>query len=333
MSYLVFMITDKIRKIFWRFKALIGYAIYLCDCRFAVMIGLTYACQCDCLHCGMGIYEKSREKELSTDDVLKIINQLSKIKVKGVYFFGGEPLLRKDLVELIGLAHKRGLRTFLETNGYLLTEKMVGDLKGAGLNLISVSIDSSEPAKHDHLRGLEGLFERAITGIKNCREKGLRCRLSTHATKENLKNGDLKKIISLGEELGVNYIRILSPVLSGKWLRAEERKLNHQEKLQLKGFRKIGFVYLEEDYCQSKNKKFAFISPYGEVQPCCFIPFSFGNIKNEYLAKILKKMWNHQMFKMKINGCPMNNEKFREKYLSNLGPLTKFPISLRENEN
>lgn len=301
------------------------------DPRILLAIGLTYRCQCNCRHCGMALYKRAREKELSTREVLGLIKGLSRRKIKGVYFFGGEPLLRKDILELISQASQRKLYTVLDTNGYLLNQAMAKNLKRAGLDSIEVSIDSPYPEVHNQLRKKEGVFERAVKGIKFCLNEKIRCLISTYATKENLKNGDLKKVISLGEKLGVSRIRILPPILSGKWLCSEEINLDYQARQILDSLRRSSFVHLEDGSCKSMRKRLIYISPYGEVQPCPYVPFYFGNIRTEPLEKILIKLWESPIFKTKKKNCPncpMNNEEFRKKYIAKITPLTKLPIDL-----
>lgn len=297
---------------------------------FTVMLGLTYFCQCTCSHCGIGIYKKDKEREFTTNEWLEIINNLPK-KTKWVVFFGGEPLLRKDLLDLISRAKMRKFQTIVQTNGYLLTEEMIKNLKKSGLDLIEVSIDNSDPKIHDSLRGVEGIFEIAILGIKNCLKENIPCGISTYATKENIDNGNLRNVILLSKELKVNYLRILSPILTGKWLKADELKLNNDERKHLKSFMKKDFPFLEDDHCFSKNKKLVYISPYGEVQPCCYNPFSFGNIKEESLEKIMNRMWQHPMYKIKTKQCIINNEEFRKKYIKDLELSQEFPINLNKN--
>lgn len=301
---------------------------YIHDFRVTAMIGLTYFCQMSCPHCSMANYVKNKKEELSTDELMEIINRFPKSKIKGVYFFGGEPLLRNDVFELIKCAHKKRFATLLDSNGYLLTKEVAKKLKDAGLRIIGISIDNSDPQIHNRLRGKEDSFERAVEGIKNCLNEKINVYLDTYATKENLKNGDLKKIVSLGEKLGVSYVRILSPLPMGKWLGREDIKLNDQENQLLQTFHQFGFVYLEGDHCSPIRKRLFYMSPYGEVQPCCNIPFTFGNIRDEPLEKILKRMWKHPMFKMKIKECPVVNEKFQKKYFSKLTSSTKLPLDL-----
>ncbi len=303
--------------------------VYRCDPRATAMIGVTYFCQCNCLHCAMANYPKDKERELSKNELIEIINKFPRNKIKGVYFFGGEPLLRNDIFELISSARKRGFRTILDTNACLLDQETAKKLKKAGLKIISVSIDSPYSQIHNALRKKKNLFEKAINGIKYCLTEKITCGLSTYATKENLKNGDLKKIISLGKKLGVNYIRILPPLPLGKWCNKREIELSDQENLLFEKFRQLGFVELEGDKCPTIKKRYFYISPYGEIQPCCYIPFSFGNIKRELMEKILKRMWKHPMLNMKIKkACLADNKEFQKKYFSQITPSTKLPIEL-----
>jgi len=301
---------------------------YIHDPRVTAMIGVTYFCQCSCPHCGMAAYPKNKKEEMSKDELIEIINQFPKSKIKGVYFFGGEPLLRNDIFELISRARRRGFLTILDTNGYLLTKEVARKLRNAGLQVIGVSIDNPDSQIHNKLRGQKDSFERAVEGIKNCLNEKMVCYISTYVTKQNLKSGDLKKIISLGEKLGVDYIRIVPPLPMGKWLGREDIRLNDQEGQLLKTFRRFDFVRLEDDNCTAVIKSSFYISPHGDIQPCCYLPFSFGNLRNEALEKILKRMWQHPMFEMKIKRCPLNDKEFQKKYLSKLTPSTKFPLDL-----
>lgn len=286
------------------------------DTRITVMIGLTYFCQCNCTHCGMGNYPKDKKEELGKTEIIEIIKGFSRRKIRTIHFFGGEPLLRNDIFDLINYAHKRGFITKIETNGFLLNREVVKKLKNSGLNLIGVSIDSPYPQIHDNLRGAEGLFNTAITGIKNCLEEKIWCYISTYATKENLKNGDLKKIISLGKELKVIAVRIISPLAVGRWSGRKNIQLNYREQELLNKVCQDDLAWLEDKHCTAMAKKRFYISPYGDIQPCPYVPLNFGNLRKEPLENILKRMWGHPVFKIKTkNECLINNTLFQQGYL------------------
>jgi MoaA/NifB/PqqE/SkfB family radical SAM enzyme len=296
---------------------------------FVAILGLTYSCQCDCVHCGMSIYPKNSEKELKTNDWIKIIEAISPKKVDSLMFFGGEPLLRKDLPELISVAKKRGFKTALDTNGWLLAMENVKILKRSGLYMVEISVDSLDSQIHDRLRGVNGVFKKVQEGIENCLSEKLNFSISTYATKENIQNGNLETIILWAKKIGASYVRVLSPILAGKWLNEEELKLNRNDIKKLNKFIDGQFAFLENNPCHAINKKFIYISPYGDIQPCPYVPFSFGNIKKDPLEKLLKKMWDHQMFKIKTKECLMNNEKFRNDYIKNIKNTQKLPINSR----
>lgn len=311
------------RLIFWYLFGKRGHGH---KAEFTVMLGVTYSCQFNCAHCGVKGYEKKDCKELTTEEWTEIINNLPS-QTKFIVFTGGEPLLQKDLPKLINAAKNKKLGTFLNTNGYLLTKEMAKILKQSGLGAIEISIDSANPQIHDKLRGGQNSFERALAGIKYCLEEKIPCSINTYATKENIRNGNLKGIISLGKDLGVNFVKILPPILSGKWLKADELKLNKKDKKLLKKLLKFDFAFLEDDDCYSVGKKMIYLSPYGNIQPCCYIPLNFGNIKNDSIEKIMEKMWRHPMYKIKTNECLMTNEEFRKRYIKNTAN-ENFPLSV-----
>ncbi|MHA1376691.1 MAG: SPASM domain-containing protein, partial [Promethearchaeota archaeon] len=73
-----------------------------------------------------------------------------------------------------------------------------------------------------------------------------------------------------------------------------------------------------------------YISPYGDVQPCCFMPLTFGNIREEPLKTILERMWGHPMMceTWTKKECPMLNEEFRSKYIETIPRKAKLPFKI-----
>jgi len=292
-----------------------------------VLMGLTYSCQCDCAHCGMAIYKKDKSVELKTEEWLKIINSISKKTAKGIIFFGGEPLLRADLLKLIIAAKKRGFFVAIDTNGYLLAEIFVKELKNAGLDSCEISMDSIDPETHNKFRKLDNIFQKMQEGIKNCVIEKLDFSISTCATKDKIENGELKKIIDFAREMGAIGVRVLSPVLTGKWLEEDNLRIDDIARKSLKDILDGKFAYLEEKNCSVINKKHIYISPYGEVQPCPYVPLSFGNANEESIENIISRMYKSSLYKIKSKECLMNDEKFRRGYLGDIKNSTKFPIN------
>lgn len=303
---------------------------------FYLMFGITYNCQLKCPHCCVGNYENEPNRQLTTEEVKDVLDQANKAFV--INFFGGEPTMRPDLMELINYASKRSIYVLCDTNGLKITKDYARQLKENGLEILYVSIDSPHPEEHDRLRGMKGLFEKAIQGIKNALEVGLKCELSTYITKENLANGDFESVIQLAKDLGATGVRYLLPTPAGRWLYHPEVVLSKEEEKKVRKIAKFPYV-CRDFYFQNQSSSqcrglsdnvYFYISPYGEVQPCCFIPLKFGNIREEPLTTILERMWSHSMFNegWVKEECPMINKEFRAKYIDTIPKGYKIPFRM-----
>lgn len=301
-----------------------------------VQIALTYRCQCRCVHCGVILYRQKAKEELTAGDVIKLIDEVKTLGAAAVYFFGGEPLLLPDLTDYICHAKKKRLRVSLDTNGYLLNEAMVKRLKDAGTDIVGVSLDSPFGDIHDELRGLKGLFRKAVAGIEQCVKHNMNCYISTYATGERLKNGELERLIALAKSLGVKT-RISAPTLCGNLADQDSFMLSPAEVNLLRDHLEKDRVYWEMERIDCKDKPFvcaAFareyfhVSAYGDLQPCCFFPISFGNIREEHLLGIVRRMWDSDMFAdYREHTCPANDEVLRRRFqeLVESGGLYPYP--------
>lgn len=297
-----------------------------------MMIGLTYKCQCRCVHCGTTAYRDPERPELSEAEVLELIRQASELGAGGIYLFGGEPLLAVGLLNMVREAKSLSLAVTLDTNGLLMTKELAGELFAAGLARIGISIDSAEEAEHDRLRACPGAFRAAVNAMGYCREAGMDVSLSTYATRESLRDGGLDRTIALARSLGVRT-RVLSSLRAGKWLERADIPFKPDDVAILRS-RLAADVYWESVFLTSPTGKFIcgcsarthfYVSPYGDVQPCCYMPLAFGNIRKEPLEKISARMWGSAMFTSLDSrlDCPMNSSRFQEVFggvLSRKGP-------------
>lgn len=297
-----------------------------------VMAGVTYKCQCRCVHCGTSPYGDPAKPELTEAEMLKLIRQAASLGAGGFYFFGGEPLLLPWLPGLVSEVRRLGMVASLDTNGLLLDRRMAARLREAGLDRIGVSLDSADEAEHDRLRGRPGTFRAALDAMGFCRDEGMEVSLSTYATKESLRDGGLDRVIALGRGLGVRT-RVLSSLRAGKWLERSDVPFGEDDIALLRS-RLAPDVYWETLSVSSPRAGFVcgcsarthfYVSPYGEVQACCYVPLSFGNVRTEPLEKIARRMWGSAMFSALDSraDCPMNSPKFLETFggvLSRPGP-------------
>ncbi len=281
-----------------------------------VEISLTDRCQCRCGHCfAMTDHPLSEKEELSTAEVKGLLNNLAKLGVLEVCFSGGEPLLRRDILKLVAHGHRKYLVTRLITNGILLNERMVLELKRAGLNWCSVSIDHPAPEGHDAFRRYPGCFDKALAGLEWLVKYKVPCSMIAVARKELIYSGELEEIVSLGKRMGVNVVRINFPVPIGRFTSQEDQILNSEERESVRRLLRYGNVIMESPRegtkCTAAVTKLN-VLPGGQVTPCVFVPLAYGNIRERPFSEIWKSMAEfNDRFKLR-GQCPMCDSSLRE---------------------
>ncbi len=130
-----------------------------------------------------------------------------------VLFSGGEPTTRKDLFELAEYATGKGLRLTLSTNGTLITEPVAATIKRIGFTYVGISLDGIG-ATNDKFRGVQGAFEKAVTGIRNCKAVDQRVGLRMTLTDHNI--DELPQIFDFVQAEGIDRICFYHLVYSGR---------------------------------------------------------------------------------------------------------------------
>lgn len=131
---------------------------------------VTLSCCFSCKYCGSkgGI---KRENELSTEECLDVIRQLSELGCRRVSLIGGEVFMRNDWKKIVSELTNAGIKTAIITNGFLFNEEILHDLKEVNVESVAVSIDSIE-AVHDCYRQ-KGSYERAMNAIDSLANAGI----------------------------------------------------------------------------------------------------------------------------------------------------------------
>lgn len=162
----------------------------------------TDACNARCLHCSSNSFRRTAD-ELTTSEVFRLIDELAAAGVVDLAISGGEPLLRKDLFEIIAHARGHGLSVGVGSNGTTLTPAHAVRLRDLGINRYQVSLDGLA-ASHDALRRWPGLFDKVLRTIALAREAGLRTHIC--CTINRLNAGELEELSQLVAGLGVQRI-------------------------------------------------------------------------------------------------------------------------------
>ncbi len=143
----------------------------------------TLACDHRCLHCGPRAGE-ARADELSTDEALRLVDELAELGVGEVVLLGGEAYLRNDFILVIRRIRERGMTCSLTTGGLTLTRARAEAMVEAGIESVNVSIDGME-ASHDYARDHEGSWRRAFAALTTLRELGCRVACNTQINRRS----------------------------------------------------------------------------------------------------------------------------------------------------
>ncbi|WP_297523373.1 radical SAM protein [uncultured Clostridium sp.] len=272
-------------------------------------IAVTARCMYKCWHCSAKRFiadENNCKDEISTENMKKIINDLQNLGVGIIGFTGGEPLLRKDLEEIISFVDQRST-SYLFTNGFGLTLEKAKGLKKAGLFGVGISIDSITESVHDEKRGHKGAYKIAIEAIKNCKQAGLYTMAQTVCTREMLNAGEIFELNKFLKTLDIDEVRILEPIPCGSLLEKNDAILSKDEKKKLidlhstlnksKEYPKVSvFPYIEskDQFGCGAGVQHSYIDNKGDFLPCDFVPESFGNVLEEDIKDIWTRM--HEKF-------------------------------------
>ncbi len=280
----------------------------------SVSFEVTYSCNAYCKHCHLGGFIK--DEVLATPE--KFGELCALIQPVVAQISGGEPLIRKDLEQIIR-AMKRPNRApyiVITTNAILLNKKRYDSLIAAGTDQFSISLDYPDE-RHDEFRGSKGLFKRIERLVKELNTGNGKCiTLSCVVQKDNFR--DLLKIAELSETWGVNV-----NFSTYTWLRTNDKNflLDQQDLEELKGIvhqlltmRKKYKNFFASEYTFNRmikfyeqggipdckaGERFFIVNPDGNFSPCGLIITRYKS-----MAEIKEKF-------IKTNTCTACNTSIR----------------------
>jgi len=200
---------------------------------FLVVWDFTHRCNLKCRHCYQDA-QVALPNELTTEESLRLIDEMADAGVAAIAFSGGEPLMRRDLLEVAHHAHGKGMYVSLATNGTLITPEVAGRLVQAGVDYVEMSIDGKDAASHDAFRGIPGAFDRTVRGIRNCVDAGLFTCIACTVTQENLP--EVPEIYGLGADLGVTRMIFFNFIPTGRGAEMAGSDISPEEREELLGY-------------------------------------------------------------------------------------------------
>jgi len=263
----------------------LNYALELLKGRKKVVIwAVLNSCNCKCKMCSMW-----KQKPEIVNNYKELIDFMAKNKVIILSITGGEPLLHPKLIDIIKYAKSKNFYVIIPSNGTLMTLKKAKELKAAGLDIISFSIDHYNPKIQDDLRRHKGVHKKAVQAIKYAKKAGLNVSTSTVLNRMNI--NEIDKIIEfIDKKLGASFT-LSTPHFSktGSFFEKESKEITLSKEeliaatekiieMKKKGFKVINsFEFLNDYinwmkgkpkyYCQGGELVY-YLSPKGNFYPC-----------------------------------------------------------------
>ena len=172
----------------------------------ALLAELTHRCPLRCPYCSNPLELARARDELDGAAWRRVLGEAAALGVLHVHFSGGEPMARRDLMELVGHAARLGLYTNLITSGVLLDQARMAALAGAGLDHVQISFQDAAAAGGDPIGGYAGGHARKLAAARLVRKAGLPLTVNMVVHRRNLAN--LEAQIALALELGAQRLEI-----------------------------------------------------------------------------------------------------------------------------
>jgi radical SAM protein with 4Fe4S-binding SPASM domain len=281
---------------------------------YSVSWNLTQRCNLRCDHCYISAGPGPRRPdELSTTECRRVMDEIAEINPNILLILtGGEPLLRPDLPELAAAGRERGFTVVVGTNGVLLRERQARLLRESGVQGVSLSLDSTDPARHDAFRRLPGAWQGAMRATEACRAEGLGFSLHMSVTEWNA--DEIPAMIDLARERGATVLNLFFLVRCGRAEGLTDIPPEQYERIltalaRTQGSRADGLLVrakcapqfrrivwemdptspLLQAYAEGScpaGKHYCRITPEGDVTPSPYMPVAVGSLRERSFADL-----------------------------------------------
>ncbi|MDP6421997.1 MAG: radical SAM protein [SAR202 cluster bacterium] len=268
----------------------------------------TNRCNLRCDHCYLSAGDQGKD-ELSLDEGRRLIDEMFAAGTRMLILTGGEPLMRRDIVDLASHASGKGMVVVFGTNGMLLSPRTVRELKDAGISGVGISLDSLKPELHDDFRGVPGAWEGAVRGIRTCVTEGLPVLLQMTVLPWNREELDAMIEFAHAERVTgfTLYFLVctgrgeeLSDITPAQYDEALETAVEAQDRYPDMMVRArcapqisrvaagINSALLANAGCMAA-RQYVRVTPEGRVTPCPYLPLQAGDVRTESFGDIWRE--------------------------------------------
>ena len=288
-------------------------------------------CNLRCPHCYMEAGRRA-ENELTTEECLGLIDEMKTLGTEMLILTGGEPLLRQDIYDIAQYASSQGIWVVMGTNGVLVTDKVVEKMIECGVQGVAISIDSLEPAKHNHFRGGPNAWEHSVRALDICRANGLQVLVQTAVMEMNY--AEIPQMLAFAREKGAWSFNLYFLVQTGRGQQMNDLSSERTETMLSNlvdwqdqyrpmlvrskcapQFKQIayerGLGGLESGGCMA-GTQYCRITPQGDVTPCPYMTLVAGNVRDQSFGEIwrtsslLQELRDLKQLKGRCGRCEFN---------------------------
>jgi len=301
---------------------------------FTIAWEVTRACAYACVHCRADAQHRRDPRELTTEEAFALIDRLTEFGSPILIFTGGDPMMRRDLFDLIAYANEKGLRCSLTPTATALpTLERLQKAREAGIRRVALSLDAPRPEIHDEFRRVEGSWQRTMDILHRAQEVGLSVQVNTTVARHNA--DILPEMVPFLEEVGAVQWSVFFLVPTGRAMAQQMISAREHERIfhwlydlsktapfDIKGtaapmyrrvaierkkaelgteevtFQGAGFQYADGLNRPRKGVNdgngFLFISHIGDIEPSGFLPIAAGNVRTDDVVDVYR---NHPLFR------------------------------------
>ncbi len=249
---------------------------------FGLLAELTYACPLHCAYCSNPLNLSEYRDELSTEDWKRVIGEAHELGALQLHLSGGEPLQRRDIVEIVRFGSDLGMYTNLITSALGLSRRRAEELRAAGLDHVQISVQADEPVSSDRIAGTTS-FARKSEAARMVKELGWPLTVNVVLHRQNIDR--IGEIIELTERLRADQVELANTQYYGwAWrnrdallpTRAQLERAERIVREQRERLRHMEIIHVLPDYYSQYPKacmggwaqRQLTVAPNGDALPC-----------------------------------------------------------------
>jgi len=261
-----------------------------------------FKCNMRCNHCLATKMEK-KSRVMTVDDVHNMALQADEYGIAQFNISGGEPLLFKEIDEIIEALMPDRFHISMSTNGVFLDSERAKHFARIGLDKVRISVDSIDELAHNSNRNNSGAYQKAMDALKAAKNAGLQTVIQTVVTHQTARSEELVALCEFARQNGYTVDVLIARAL-GEWESCEDVLIDEVDAAALRAlhekypffWRDVFPHYGVEQGCGAVDHVLH-VTMYGDVFPCVYIQIALGNIFEEPLKDIIERGFNIRHFR------------------------------------